>query len=208
MSPLPLRRGLEQRAKRGVAESERLGDRTVGDLAVDDVDALGERVVRDDRFAPPLIEPVRTRRAASRSRAPAWTWRAPHRACWPRSRRSSRSLRTSDSSASSDASPRSSHPGRPRCRPAPSPSRMRATSSLLTSFGAFAPTTRTAPITMSASEARLFDGERGGRDGLHSTVEVNVDLAQALQVAVQDLHVGVQSRGHRRGGEPGRRRRR
>ena len=51
-------------------------------------------------------------------------------------------------------------------------------------------------------KTRFFNGECGGRDGLHSTVEVNVDLTQALQVSVQDLHVGVQSRGHRRGGEP------
>ena len=71
------------------------------------------------------------------------------------------------------------------------------------SFGAFAPTTSTAPITMSASSADLLDGVGAGRHRLEPAPEVVVDLAQALEVAVEDVDLGVHAHGQGGGGHAG-----
>ena len=52
-------------------------------------------------------------------------------------------------------------------------------------------------------EAHLFDGVLGRRHRLERPAEVVVDLAQAIKVAVEDVHVGMHPDGHGGGGEPG-----
>jgi len=40
-------------------------------------------------------------------------------------------------------------------------------------------------------ETGVFEREGRGRNRLHPSVEMNVDLTQSLEIAVQDLHVRV-----------------
>ena len=52
-------------------------------------------------------------------------------------------------------------------------------------------------------EADLLDGVLGGGDGLELAAEVMVDLAQAVEVAVEDEHLRVHADGDGGGGEAG-----
>ena len=98
-----------------------LGDGAVGDVALVGVQAERQRVVGAAARRASRGWPARRRRAASRWSARRSRCAAPRRACWRRSRRPSRGPCTSGRRAWSGASPRSSRPGRWRCRRAPSP---------------------------------------------------------------------------------------
>ena len=57
--------------------------------------------------------------------------------------------------------------------------------------GAFAPRTRTAPMTRSMSRQELLDRERGGEDRRRPAGELGVELAQAVDAAVGDVDLGA-----------------
>ena len=117
------------------------------------------------------------------------------------------------------ACPRSSRPGRWRCRRAPSPASSARPCSLVTSLGALAPGISTAPITRSASSTCWRDARASRRRAaVHPVVVAPERHPQLVEVGVEDRHVGAHAerdvggvlarRRRRRGRRPWRWRRR
>ena len=157
----------EHLVQRHASHAERLGDGAVGDLAVVGVQAERQRVVVAAAPAASRCWPARRRTAASRWSARRSRCAAPRRACSPRSRRPSRAPGRSGRRAWSGGSPRSSRPGRSAMSTSTEPGFIRETSSLVTSVGALAPGTSTAPMTRSASRPRARSRRRWTTTRLH-----------------------------------------
>ena len=169
----------------------RLCDGLVGDLAGEHVDAPRERGIVGDRVAEPLVGDrldVRERHVRQRLRR-GDRHRAGHVGdavvddpvdLEDRARHGSSRVRS-----------RSSRPGRSPRRPAPLRASSAPSISRVTSFGASAPGTSTAPITMSASRSTSSICRRFDIASVTRPSSVDLEIAHPLDRPVEHPDVGL-----------------
>ena len=93
---------------------------------------------------------------------------------------------------------RRSRPGRWRCRPPPRRASSLATISSVTTTGARPPGTSTAPITRSASDTTCSSVPRLEASVVIRPIRDLVDVAEPVDVLVEQDHLGLQARRHPR----------